>query len=521
MVAAWEFWTLVALAGLQIYVAYRWWTGSHLPGTRGWIAALFALNATYMAFSLVHRTGGPEIFNVVDGLADRWTNLALLGFGAVALDVDRRRTRFRRAILVPVVVVAGAGTTYVAWHQAAGLPPPGWKKWFTLQVLLAAIVVGAVALAVRFRRWDEGPNPLWGLALAAVGLRYAELTTWLFNPQVLQAPNTFVVSKAAALLVVAGATLVGAARYATRRPSRARRTYELALALLAAGFLFGLARRGSNETYLGLVLTFALVRPVLFLEIQARLDGAHLWSHPVGRPLAVGAGGLLAILLGVGFGAVVDLGFAGRVAAGAAFLAPGAWGAHALITARPLQPSDAGGAGTGSVPDWPVEEDRVTLPPDWEGRLEEAYRAYQDQPEDVRDALDGLAYWERLILALDGAPDEGKVPAYERTTPGLHLWTHCNYSSIGSELDRASERADVICEALDVPTSGPGGTSEALVEETWGRAEGLESARAKVYDLTPLGERVAQALREKVGLPEADPEEVARLVPAGFRAVER
>lgn len=525
MVAAWEFWVLVSLGALQLAVAYRWWEGPSLEGTRGWVAALFALNGVYTVLKLGTQMGFPQFLLDLASMGDKWTNVALVGFGAAALDVGGRRGRLRRAVLLPLATVVVAATAYITVRRFAGLPDPAWHPWVSIQVLGAAILVGAAATAARFARWEDGTNPVWGIALAGVGLRYAELSTWLFPTPVPTAGDLLadpaLVARVVALPAMVLAFGVLVLRYVRRRPTRARRTYELALALLLAGFLFGLARRTPDKTVLAIVLTFALARPLAFLEAQARLDGEHIWSHRSGRRLAVGAGGLLAALAGVGLGAAVGLGFEGRAVVGAALVPLGAWGAHALPTV-PLGPGPTE-AETGGNPgtDWPVEADRVTLPDGWREDLEDAYEDYADQSPEVRDALDGLAYWERLVLALDGAPDREGLPAYERTTPGLHLWTHCQYSGIGSELSRADDRAEVVAEALGVDATGPGTPKGGLVAETWGRAKGLESTRAKIYELTPLGERVAAALREKVGLPEADPQEVARLVPAGFRSVDR
>lgn len=526
--AAWEAWTLVLLAGLQLYVAYRWWTGSALPGTRGWIAALFLLNGAATVLQLVPRLDGPAFGGFLASVASRWTNIALLGFGLAALDIDDEWTRPRRLLAAPLALVA-VGGIYASWLGHVGTAPD-WKKLVGGQVLLLAIVVGAAALVRRARRWGQDPNPVWGLALGAVGLRYAELAAWLSSPPKVPDPALGAIAfsndvlKLLALVAMAAAGLVLLAWYLRDPPTYRRGTYELMLAFLGAGFLYGAARAIGDPSWFAVVLTFTLVRPLAFLEAQARLDDARLWTHPSGRAVRLGACSLAAVLLGVGIAAATGFTTDGRLLVGGALLPFGAWLGHAVDaelyrSSSPLGPSPS----DGSVddPHWPVDADRLPLPEDWEDRLAEGYRAYRALPDEVRQAVDDLAYWERLLLALEGAPEGDKKPPYERTTPGLHLQTHCTYASIGPEIQRANERADVIAAAHDVDTPGPGGAKMGLVEDSYGRAQGVDSPRAKFYRLTPLGERVAAAVRERVGLGDEDPADVARLVATGFREASR
>lgn len=520
----WETWTILFLAGLQLAVAYWWWRGPTLEGSRWWIVALFALNGAATVLNLGRRFGAELVLDATGGFLDRWSNFALLGFGLLALDVRRRWTRPRRAFLAAVGLLMVAGTGVWMAARLGPLSKPPWTRLATFHSLLLAIVVGSAALLRRFLTWDEGQSPLWGLALAGIGLRYAELSVWLTLPGELPPTWTGWVSFTAsfgmwiALLSVVAAIVVGVWRYARDRPQRARTTYQLALALLLAGLLFGAGRSVDPDvTYLGVVFTLALVRPLVFAEVRSRLAGGHLWTSSIRTTLARGSCAYLAVILGLALATAIGLGFQGAHLTGAGLLPLGVLAGDFLLRRTPDLVSSTDEERNTGDEDWPLDPDEVTLPPDWRERLEAGRRRFRDLDPAVQDALAGLAHWQRILLVLEGTPDGDDLPPYERTTPGLHFRTHCPYASIGPEIRRANERARSIAEDLGVK-SGPGSRSLALVDEAWGRAQGLDSPRVKHYELTPLGERVAAALREEIGLGDADPEDVARVVGEGFQA---
>lgn len=522
--APWETWTSLFLAGLQLAVAYWWWKGPHLPGTRGWVTALFGLNGAATLLNHGSKVLSSPLLDSLGTLADRPTNVALLALGVIALDPEGRRRRWWGPALLVLLAVQVPSVVLIEQAKLAGTAIPDMLKFATTPLLLLAAAVGGVALLQRGLRWSTDEDVLWGLALAGVVVRYADLSVLLFKVQratqlLDQAPHEtvrdalYLLALAALVLATAGLLV----RYLRDPPDRNRRAYELVLALLVAGFLYGVARNLSTTTFLGVVFTMALVRPLIFLEVRARLDGDHLWSGDLRRTLATGTCAFLTSLAGVGVAAAVGLGTTGALLTAAGLLPLGVLagvyvqehGPPPLSPAPPAPEQEGGG--------WPVDREDVTLPPDWRERLAAGQRAYRDLDPEVRERLDALSHWERILLALEGAPEGGDLPPYERTTPGLHLRTHCPYASIGPEIRRANARARTVAEDLGLDP-GPGSSSRTLVEEGWGRAQGLESPRVKHYDLTPLGRRVAEAIRDEVGLGDADPDEVARVVADGFEA---
>lgn len=522
--APWETWTVLFLAGLQLGVAYWWWKGPRLPGTRGWVTALFGLNGSATLLNHGSKVLASPLLDALGTLADRPTNVALLALGVIALDPDGRHRRWWGPALLALLALQVPSVAYMEWAKLAGAGAPNILRITTTPVLFLAAAVGGAALLQRGLRWSSDEDVLWGLALAGVAVRYADLTAWFFKArrvtQLLdQAPHQ-VLRDAAFLLGLAAMVLSAAgllARYVRDPPDRNRRTYEFVLALVVAGFLYGAARNVSTTTFLGVVFTMALVRPLVFLETRARLDGNHLWSGDLRRTLGTGTCAYLTSLAGVGVAVVVGLGTAGAFLTAAGLLPLGVLAGTYVQDHGPTPLSPGSRAPDPEEGQWPVEAEEITLPPDWRKRLTAGQRAYRDLAPDVRERLDGLSHWERILLALDGAPDGGDLPPYERTTPGLHFLTHCPYASIGPEIRRANARARSIAQELGLDP-GPGAPVQPLVEEDWGRAQDLESPRVKHYDLTPLGRRVAQALREEIGLGDADPEEVARVVADGYEA---
>lgn len=221
--------------------------------------------------------------------------------------------------------------------------------------------------------------------------------------------------------------------------------------------------------------------------------------------------------MGLGLAVLWSVGKSSQIVLAGAFAVFGA-SSYIVYGDRPETGADQGTRGPGATPgDWPLEHDEVTLPGDWADRTSENYHLFRKQPEGVREGLADLARWERIVLTLDGAPEREGLPPYERTTPGLHFLTHCPYSNIGPEIDRANERAESILEDFELETgSGMAYTDPDLVEGRLGRAEGLDSPRVKIYELTDVGERVAARLRDELGLGDEDPTEVERLVAEGF-----
>jgi hypothetical protein len=521
-----EAWLLAGLGVLQLGVAVWWWQGPNLRRTRAWVTGLFALNglATLLA-ALGELSGWPSLLPV---LVDRWSNVFLVGFGLVALRAGDRMRWPGRLLVIAAGAVTVAFTAARIQGQWTGMPTQ-WTRTARNITLWPAIVVGGLALVAATRRAHEDGARLWMLLLAGVGIRYSELTAVIApiaDPSAILA-DTWLKSLTMGLRLLAFAAMFAAAAslLARRRnPDRIAdlRFYDLSLILVLSGFLFGFARTLSpNISESTVYFSLALVRPLVFLGVQARLGPTRWGEGSRSAWLRAGAGffvcgalaGLLAPLFGFqGLGVWPFLGIGGLVGG---MLAP-----RLRLPAFPDQATTAEASQEeASVSDIvaAIETDRVQLPDDWRQRLADACEGYRKLPTDVQEGIEGMARWERILIALDGAPAGGELPPYERTTPGLHLRTQCPYASIGPEISRTNERADRILAQFGLREGEGAPVGEApLVTSTFGSAEGLDSPRAKSYELTPLGERVAERLREEVGLADLDPAEAGPLVGETF-----
>lgn len=534
MAAAWEVWTLWWLAALQIAVAYWWWRGEHLEGTRFWVTGLFVLNGVAIAL-----TGGFDLFEVpilkaFKAAADRWTNLFLFAISLVALIPIRNRRALRFGFF-GLIGIATAGLTVatpdIAMNAMANAQGLSYRtpEWFVL-LYEAPLWAGAGlilwAAARRLETEEGGVRAAWALGLGVLAVRFGELVGLWGVDSVLRLGTMASTGEIASVGVLAlnifraGASISLFAGFAVLLRNRLRHrsidpAFDLVLLLTLGGLLFALGFQGVS---LGLIafFTLATIRPVGFVAARARLGSRTFLEDPKGRLVLVGA--LLYLLSVVGVAAGTALGTpplqALLIGSGITLLiAPGARWALARL---PDEAAPSVGA-PGAPPDWPVETDRVTLPDDWEDRLEDGLRSFADLPAQVREELAALARWQRLVLALRGAPEGNPLPAYERTTPGLHLVTQCPYADVGTEIKRANERWEPILEELGL--EAPGAVSdpdEPLVRSTWGRAEGLESSRVKIYELTDFGEKAGDAIAAAVGLGDQTSTEVAEVLGEAF-----
>lgn len=497
MAAPWETWVLLWLAALQVAAAAWWWRGPSLPRTRSSVAAAFLLNSVATAGTAVLAHLDNAVLRGLAGTSDRWADVALLAFAAVAAEEASGRSRLH-VLVVPTAAVAAALALPAHWGLAESVP--GWRLWQELPLLLAILLV-----ALAMGRWSssrrEGAADAWLLALAVLGLRYAELGTRVFLPRVAADGLTSDPFAAAArvLGVVAFGALLGFAALVTLRaglrPVARPRRMAAAPLLVAAGALIGLAGAEVRIPQTLLFLTIALARPVGFLYIQAKL----------GPPPGAQREGMVALAV---LFAASSLGLAVGISAWGLPPASGALLALAfLLVAAPAIPrlERALPAAAAAPPSqlaaaWPLDPSRVSLPPDWEEVVEGGHTRFRRLEPRIQASLASLTRWQRILLALDAVPRGSPPNAYARTTPGIHLATHCPYAEVGSEIRRANQRAGQIARDLGLG-DGPGPGPTRLVEVRWGRAEGLRSGRAKFYLLTPLGRRVAERLRDELGLP--------------------
>lgn len=517
MVVAWELWTLLWLAALQFAVAWWWRRGPSLKGTEIWVPALFVLNGVATLLGVSQELMSPSApLGVARKLADKATNPLL--FATVLAALPSRRRGLRRAALAlaalatlvgaPLLVVAQARTQLVFFLVEAPL--------------LAATFLVPAATFVHAREGADRRSLVWLVVLGAIGFRFAELSVAVFlDLEALAGPVDgrflYKLLRTATLpaLLVALATLV--VRRTALEWGDDALFLDTSVALLAGGLLLGWSRLVGSQSILAVLLSLAFVRPLVLFGAQASLPG-----FPRGRVrrLAEGASVYGMSLLGVALATRLFTGARVFLPVGVTFALLGGLLLRTLDRSGRLpgaegSPDPEAGTWDG---DWPVDPDEVNLPQDWEDRVREGFEGFRGLPEDVRENLAGLSRWQRLILALEGAPEGDRQPAYERTTPGLHLTTHCPYSEIGPAINRANQdRYEAVVEEHDLsPPPGLAGAEEPLVESRLGRAEGLDSPRVKSYELTELGEEVAEALRREVGLDDRPPEEVARVVGEGF-----
>lgn len=485
MASAWEPLVLAWFAALQLLVAAWWWRGPALSRMRTPVAALFVLNGIATALTALGHYQ-PEPVLRAASLADRWTDVFLLAVCLAALP-----TRFLPRILYTGILAASGGflllTQLVDVGAAWGDPNLGEA------VLLVAMMTAGAALALPREDGVQAQATL--LVVAVLAMRFIEIAGSIFVNYWLNVASTDTLlpsgigraAAVAALLVGGAMTVARAGRRAA--PMGAR---PAALALVAGAFLAVSSSAGATPRTL-VYFNIGLVRPLWFVWVMALLAGSG-WRGPRWSILAVGslAAGVSLVALAVAevmwrLPGTASIAFALGVS-----LVVLAWGLHWRLRTRARSVVvDA----TPSPENESFVDARATLPSDWREQVENARNVYATLPPSAQAHLAQLSRWERLVLALSTVPDELPT-AYERTTPGLHLITHCPYSLIGPEISRANGRLRVICDGLGVrPPQG----SIRLVERRWGPAEGLRSRRASLYRLTPTGRAVAEALRRRIG----------------------
>lgn len=526
MAPAWEIWALAGTAFLQLAVAYWWWRGPYLEGSRTWVSALFGLNGLGTLSKALRLTLDSRLalVDALGSVAESWTNFALFGLGLVALGVHRRRSVVPKALLGLYALFFVLYTPFEFLYVAFESPRPALPFSFQATTLSLAIIAGALGLIWRTRSAHRTEDVLWVLALAGIGFRYAELALTFSPPaefldQLTIASSTPVGNLGRALRLVAMAAAFGwllLRRYREPRPARPR-LYEISILLVGAGFLFGGARILSSGSDLVIYFSLGFVRPIVFLGVQSQMTETPFWETRQWSHLRTGTIVFLWVLIGLPLGHILQLTSLSSILVG---LSLGVLVLGVLRTAspppRPEEPSTTGPQEPDR--DWPLEDERVALPDDWRRRVEDGYELYRSLEQSTRDEVDGLARWQRIVLALHAAPEDSQVPPYERTTPGLHLLTHCPYASIGPEISRANERADRILDEVDLerPRTASLDIEEPLIEGSLGQAEGLSSPRVKSYELTEIGEQVARRLREELGLEDLDDADVRRLVGEGY-----
>lgn len=527
MPPTWHAWGLFALGLVQFAVGYWWWRGPYLEGTRGWVAGLFWLNGVSTVLTAATLFPQMDLLTIeaVQRSADRATNLFLLAIGLIAID-QGLSTRGK------LFVGAVGGVMLVAAPFWLGgilevIEAPAWSDHVMSSSFYLAVIVVGVAIARTARAPPAKNADIWLLCLAGIGFRLAELGTFRF---VRQGANVTSASTALGLadallnasmfpFMVAGLAMVLWERRRLK-PDWTPGWYDLSLALLLGGFLFGFARLLSPTTAFAVFLSLALVRPVVFVVGQAQLDADAERRSQRSRQITTGGTALGASVLGVMVGTGLGLNPTGAILTGLT-VAVVAIGAVRLILPEPPSGRAGGPPGDLQLDTLPLDLENVSLPEDWHAIAAQGYRAYSTLPADVRDSVDGLARWQRIVLALHGVQDDGPLPAYERTTPGLHLITHCPYASIGAEISRTNDRWQAILEQMGWEIEPVASADdEVLIRSQTGRAEGLSSPRAKAYHLTPLGHEIAEQLAHDLGLEELSPNELRESLGEGFGALD-
>lgn len=521
-----EAWVLWWLAALQFAVAYWWWKGPQLAGTRVIVPGLFVLNGIATLGTSIATLAPSSAFAAFAAVSDRWTNLFLLGVGLAALPPQSQWRRAGPALLAIAALALFVATppTATGTNELAGDP-----QLFVLIIELP--LISGMLFAVMALLWHSSSKALerdsraWLLVLAAIGIRYAELAIVNFLPRVLgygpAVGVTGAINALAGLAIFVGMVFGFGAVLVFRQGAAGatRRTLDTVAGFLLAGFLVGAARVGQPSIGTAVFFTLAFIRPALFLAAQAELTGTGILRYTRGRDVAVGAFVFVTSSVGLlvaeglwGMGPLRSLSIAGALALMA--YPAGVRLVRGIVTvaeppvSRPLQQRPSR---------WPIEADRIRLPDGWERTVEENFATYQVLPAQTRANLAKLARWQRLLLAIDAIPDGAPQNTFQRTTPGLHLATHCPYNSIGSEISRANARCKTILGELGIPVPGwVSTTKHALVQDTWGQAEGLRSGRVKLYAATPLGKQVAERIRAMVGLSDLSPGEVGHMVAEGF-----
>jgi len=525
---AWQIWMLAAAAPLQLAVAYWWFRGPRLEGTRYWVSGLFALNGLATATEATNLLMAEPLGFVkgVGRVSSIWTNFALFGLGLVALRLHERR----RTAYLAIVGVFGLSLAVASpfEYMRRAFENTAFTDSIQRQSLSYAIFAGAAGLAYRAGEAEQPRRSLWVLALAGIVFRFAELSIAFNSPPSVDwnpaAPLETYESVMRPLWLVAtvgafGSMLVHRSRgAAVDRPN----LYDGAILLFLGGFIFGAGRGAGQIGSLVAFFSLGFVRPLVFLGVQNQLlDGSF---RGTGRWRALRSGGIVFVwvLVGLPVGYLMELTSLSSflIGLGLGVLAISGLHISARLQAHPQEHgSERGEQDTApEEPDWPLEPDRVALPDDWKQQIQTGYETYYDLPAQARDNVDELARWQCIVLALWAAPDGDEIPPYERTTPGLHFLTHCPYSSIGPEIARTNDRAEAIVDELDLarPKAASLHGDEPLIESSLGQAEGLSSPRAKSYELTELGDLVAEALRDQVGLAESDDEQILLVLGEGY-----
>lgn len=547
MGVALEAWVLWWLAAFQFVLAFWWWRGPHLEGTRGWVSGQFLLHGSAALLAGFAVLSDRDWLVTIGELSDLWADVFLVGIAAAAI-VHLSGQRWVLAALVAPAVGAIAWVTPGHLWPFLGAGPivmPG-ESLLSVAPVSLAMLIGGPALVYAAREPEMGDRWPWALALAVLGVRFAEGATRENLPRLSAllagdpTDNATSVLLVCASVVMIGSFLALGIQRLRGTSQLARQRLELVITLLAAGFLFGLVRSPEGGVATLTFFTLGFVRPVGFAAVQSALMGSRakvadhwrglaatailmivsvaglvtaetLWETETSSSIVVASVFLLLALPIVSRAAMVlerrAVELADQVELPPARAAPDA----------PADPADEPGTDRTLERDWPLlEADRVALPEDWAARTEDAFGAFRLLPPDVQEGLANLSRWQRVLLLLDALPEATPANAYERSTPGIHFHTHCPYASIGPEIARANKRWKAIVEEIDLnlPASGSVDTRSALVLSTWGRAEGLKSGRVKLYELTPLGHRVAEAIASQLGLP--DGPERLELLAEGF-----
>jgi hypothetical protein len=459
---------------------------------------------------------GLASLSTASSVVDAWTNVLLLGLTMTALGL-RQRSRILHDLALAASII---GVLASSWAYLVG----GWP-WTTPVVeapLLGAMVLNGLYLARR----SVGPTTEdrgWFLASAILGMRFAELASSVFLKGLLHRPFAATAealvsdaerSFAFLFLIAAFVMLVKRARTAD---GEERAFVEAGIGLLLAGFLVGVARVDAASVQSLIFFTLGFARPIAFLLIQDQLDGTQALRSVRSRMALAGGvifvAGTAGLALSSSFWDLppwADLAMAGGLALWA-FPFASRWAGQARAREAPT------GLASPSVPPrtWGLDSEKASLPPNWEQMVSGNYEAYLAAPEGVRRHLRDLTRWQRILLALNAVPDD-QPRAYDRSTPGLHLSTHCPYASIGPEVHRTNARYQAVLDDLEIDAPKLPTGKDSLIQTTSGRAEGLRSHRASLYRLTPLGRKVAAKLSDRLDWAGADESRIARCLGEEF-----
>lgn len=503
------------MGAFQLAVAYGWWRGPSLRGSRPWVIGIFALSGSATALKGLRLL--TEASFVIGPIADRFTNIFLLGLAIAALPISQRLRRPANALLVVLAL----------WLAIAA---PAWsildlsEEWVVSGMeipLFLAALLAFIALILRLADGSSsGAAAAWLIVLGGIGFRFSELSAIFAYPTDILEPASVLelVRTGIRTLTLPASLLVPGTWLWLRMRGRASEHDvhgEIAVVLVTVGLVFGFTRELLEATVpTAIVFSLGVIRPSAFVAAQGLVATGRLRDAPLLGPFLRGAAVFAASLIGLALGGLWGAGNLSLVFATA----------FALISFPLVRHLRSGqDRGSRSEPDVhrdidsQLEPDRVTLPDDWRQQLDEHEEAYRALSTRRRQALRGLSRWQRIHLALLAAPDDDQLPRYERTTPGLHFLTHAPYAEIGTEIERANERAEAILSSLGMdPPGARGSEMEPLIDSQLGRAQGLTSPRVKSYHLTDLGILVAERIREQADLDDLTDDELRTVLGEGL-----